>query len=61
MKKLQQKQKETYQQDNQSQSFIIGDKVLMKRMEMQHWHHEKFAQKWKEPFYIYQALDKGAY
>ena len=36
VEKSQQKQKETYQQDNQPQSFAIGDKVLMKRMEMQH-------------------------
>jgi len=61
VEKSQQKQKDTYQQDNQPQSFNIGDKVLMKRMEMQHWHHEKFAQKWKGPFYIHQAFDKGAY
>ena len=33
----------------------------MKRMEIQYWHHEKFAQKWKDPFYIHQVFDKGAY
>jgi len=36
VEKSQQKQKDTYQQDNQPQSFNIEDKVLMKRMEMQH-------------------------
>ena len=45
VQKSQQKQKESYQQDKNPQNFFIGDKVLMKRMEMQHWHHEKFSQK----------------
>ena len=48
IQKSQQKQKESYQQDRHPQIFFIGDKVLMKRMEMQHWHHEKFSQKLKE-------------
>ena len=61
VERSQQKQKDTYQQDNQSQFFAIGDKVLMKRIEIQHWHHEKFSAKWKGPFYIHQALDKDAY
>jgi hypothetical protein len=61
VERSQQKQKDTYQQDNQPQSFTIGDKVLMKRMKMQHWHHEKFSAKWKGPFYIHQAFDKDAY
>ena len=61
VQKSQQKQKESYQQDRNPQNFFIRDKVLMKRMEMQHWHHEKFSQKWKGPFYIHEKLDKGAY
>ena len=61
VQKSQQKQKETYQQDKNYQSFFIGDKVLMKRMETQHWHHEKFAQKWKGSYYIYQVFDKDIY
>ena len=61
IQKSQQKQKESYQQDKHAQTFFIGDKILMKRMEMQHWHHEKFSQKWKGPYYIHEKLDKGAY
>ena len=61
IQKSQQKQKESYQQDRHPQIFFIKDKVLMKRMEMQHWHHEKFSQKWKGPFHIHEVLDKGAY
>jgi Integrase zinc binding domain/Integrase core domain len=61
VQKSQQKQKESYQQDKHAQNFFIGDKVLMKRMEMQHWHHEKFSQKWKGPFYIHEKFDKGTY
>ena len=61
VQKSQQKQKESYQQDKHPDRFFIDDKVLMKRMEMQHWHHEKFSQKWKGPFHIHEVLDKGAY
>ena len=61
VQKSQQKQKESYQQDKHPDRFFIDDKVLMKRMEMQHWHHEKFSQKWKGPYYIHQTFDKGAY
>ena len=42
-------------------SFQIGDKVLMKRMETQHWHHDKFGEKWKGPYYIHNVFDKGTY
>ena len=61
IQKSQQKQKESYQQDKHAQTFFIRDKILMKRMEMQHWHREKFSQKWKGPYYIHEKLDKGAY
>ena len=61
VQKSQQKQKEAYKQNNHPEKFFIGDKVLMKRMEIQHWHHEKFLQKWKGPYYIHQVLNKGAY
>ena len=33
----------------------------MKRMETQNWHHDKFEEKWKGPYYIYNKLNKGAY
>ena len=33
----------------------------MKRMETQHQHHDKFGEKWKDPYYIHNKLDKDAY
>ena len=30
-------------------------------METQHWHHDKFGEKWKGPFYIHEVYGKGAY
>ena len=30
-------------------------------METQNWHHEKFGEKWKGPFYIHNVFDKGTY
>ena len=34
---------------------------MIKWIETQHWHHDKFDEKWKGPFYIHEAYDKGAY
>ena len=33
----------------------------MKRMETQHWHHDKFGEKWKGSYYIHDVFDKGTY
>ena len=45
IQKSQVKQKEHYDKNKVQKSFQIGDKVLMKRMETQHWHHNKFGKK----------------
>ena len=61
IQKSQVKQKEHYDKNKVQKSFQIGDKVLMKRMETQHWHHDKFGEKWKDPYYIHNVFDKGTY
>ena len=61
IQKSQIKQKEHYDKNKVQKSFQIGDKVLMKRMETQHWHHDKFGEKWKGPYYIHNVFDKGTY
>ena len=59
--KAQEKQKEYYDQNKKQQEFQIGQKVLMKNMKAQNWHHNKFGEEWLGPFYIHDVFDKGAY
>ena len=57
---MQKKQKEQYDRNKVTKAFEIGDKVLMKRMEIQHWHHDKFGKKWKDSYYIHNKFDNRA-
>ena len=47
MQKAQIKQKEQYDKKKTPISFQIGQKVLMKRMETQNWHHKKLVKNGK--------------
>jgi Integrase zinc binding domain/Integrase core domain len=59
--KQQQKQKQQYDNNKMVQRFQIGQKVLLRRMETQNWHHDKLGEKWKGPYFIHDAYDRGAY
>ena len=61
IQKSQIKQKEHYDKNKVQKSFQIGDKVLMKHMKTQHWHHDKFGEKWKGPYYIHNVFNKDTY
>jgi hypothetical protein len=62
VKQVQQKQKRQYDKNiTRTQSYKIGDKVLMYHATKEKQWSRKLDPKWKEPYYIHQILQNGAY
>jgi hypothetical protein len=62
VKQVQQKQKRQYDKKiTRTQSYKIGDKVLMYHAAKEKQWSGKLDPKWKGPYYIHQILQNGAY